>query len=293
MNQNIKLIENYRDNELHRNQFFHFISKVFPKISFEEWYEKGFWTDDYTPISITDPRKIIANASITLMNVIINGKEHKAAQIGTVATLPEFRGQGLSNYLMKYIFDKYETKVDFFFLYANEDVINFYPKYGFKEVKENLFIQNVKFKKEEPRTRKLNIVNEDDYSLLLSVLNNSKPITKRFGSYNYSSITMWHVLNIYHDNLYYFEKENAIIIKQMTSDTLHLLEVFFTIPFDLKSILPNIIDHDSVKYVKLYFPPDIFNYKYDEVIEENTLLFIKGSVEINCVSFRFPVTAVT
>ena len=46
---NNKIIGNYRANENVRNEFHHFISKVFPGISFKEWYSKGFWTENYIP----------------------------------------------------------------------------------------------------------------------------------------------------------------------------------------------------------------------------------------------------
>ncbi len=42
MKGNNKIIENYRDNEILRNEFHNSISEVFPSISFKEWYSKGF-----------------------------------------------------------------------------------------------------------------------------------------------------------------------------------------------------------------------------------------------------------
>jgi ribosomal protein S18 acetylase RimI-like enzyme len=287
------IICNYRDNDLHRNYFFQFISKVFPSISFVEWYEKRFWTENYIPFSIIDSNKIIASASVSLMDILINGKQHKAAQIGAVGTLPEFRKQGLSRQLMNHIIEVYKEKVDFFFLYANDSVLNFYPKFGFKSIKENIFIAEIEKRNHKSHARKLDITNSDDYSLLLNLINNRLPITKLFGAEKYDFVTMWHILNIYRDNLYFLEEENAVIIKEEKNDTLHIYEVIHTIQFDLQSALPKIVESDSIKTVQYYFPPDQLKYEYSKVIDEDTKLFMLGNVDLREKTFRFPTTAVT
>lgn len=287
------IIYNYRDNDLHRNYFFQFISKIFPSISFVEWYEKGFWTENYIPFSIIDSNKIIASASVSLMDILINGNQHKAAQIGAVGTLPEFRKQGLSRQLMNHILEVYKEKVDFFFLYANDSVLNFYPKFGFKNVKENIFISEVERTNQKYCARKLDLTSSDDYSLLINLTKNRLPITKLFGAENYGFITMWHILNIYRDNLYFLEEENAVIIKEEKNDTLHICEVIHTIQFDLQSALSKIVESDFIKTVQLYFPPDQLKYEYSKVIEEDTKLFMLGNVDLREKTFRFPTTAVT
>src|SRR5690606_30122657 len=123
---------------------------------------------------------------------LISGKKLKAAQIGAVSTLPEFRNKGLSRQLMNYILEAYKEKVDFFFLYANDSVLDFYPKFGFRSVKENVFISELKRTNQKFCARKLDITNPDDYSLLINLINNRLPITKLFGAENYGFITMWH-----------------------------------------------------------------------------------------------------
>ena len=101
------IIENYRDNELLRNEYYNFISKIFPSADFKEWYSKGFWTDKFNPISIIKDGKLISNVSATLMNIIVEGRNVRGIQIGAVGTLPEFRNQGLSRLLMEYVIEKY------------------------------------------------------------------------------------------------------------------------------------------------------------------------------------------
>jgi len=288
-----RIIENYRDNEIMRNEFHSFISHVFPSISFKEWFARRCWTENYIPFSIMDSGKIISSASATLMNIVHQGVNLKAIQIGAVGTLPEYRSRGLARELMNHIIDKYKDEVDFFFLHANETVLEFYPKFAFRSVQENIFVSELNNPESNYSARKLNIEDDDDYLLLQDLLNNRCSLTNVFGAEDYGFITMWHILNLYRDNLFYLEKENVIVIKNEKKDTVHILDVIFNNSFDFKSILPKLIESDTIKNLKYYFPPDQLNFNYDRIIEEDTGLFILGDLELGNNQFRFPETAVT
>ena len=75
---------------------------------------------------------------------------------------------------------------------------------------------------------------------------------------------MWHILNLYSNDLYYIEEEDVLIIQQEKNDTLHILDVINRKSFDLVSVLPRIIESDSIKSIEFYFPPDQLNYHYDK-----------------------------
>ena len=97
------IIENYRDNKLFKNEYFNFISKIFPDADFKEWYSKGFWKYEYNPVSVIKDGKIISNVSVARMNIIVEGRNLRGIQIGAVGTIPEFRNQGLSRILMEHV----------------------------------------------------------------------------------------------------------------------------------------------------------------------------------------------
>lgn len=135
---NYKLINNYKDNKKYRDSFNKLAESTFD-INFEEWYERGFWNDKYICYSYVDKEKVIANVSINKMDLIYQGKDYKALQIGTVMTHPDYRGQGLSKKLLDYVIAKYEHEYDFLYLFANDSVLEFYPKFGFERVEESSF----------------------------------------------------------------------------------------------------------------------------------------------------------
>lgn len=102
------------------------------------------------------------------MTVAVNGKDYKAIQVGTVMTHPDYRHKGLAKKLMTVIIDKYEKQYDFIYLFANETVLDFYPKFGFSRVQESRYFINANSlqKKSNITIRKLDVENINDVSLL-------------------------------------------------------------------------------------------------------------------------------
>ncbi|MBN1300421.1 MAG: GNAT family N-acetyltransferase [Melioribacteraceae bacterium] len=294
MDKQKKVISNYRNNEILRNAFDTFISEVFPGISFKEWYKRGFWTGSYQPFSIIKSGKIVSSASAAFMDIIINHKKkYKAIQLGAVGTLPEYRNQGLSRHIIDLIIKKYRDEVDFFFLYANKTVPEFYPKFGFKKAEEYSFSIESAIPTAEYSPRILNLSDVCDFKLIKDMVENRRVLTKIFGAENYGFITMWHILNLYHDKLFYLEDENAVIIKLEKENTIHIIDVIYKESFAFDSALPKIICSEAIKSVKYYFPPDQINYSYENVVKEDTYLFILGNVALDENYFRFPTTAIT
>lgn len=293
MKSTYKIISNYQDNEVYRNEFFKFISKVFPGVCFKEWYEKGFWTDNYITYSAIHSGRIISNAGAAYLDIIISGELYKAVQLGAVGTLPEYRNKGLSRKLMELVLEQYHSKVDLFFLYANESVMEFYSKFGFKKIDESSFIAELVNIKSDFSAKQLNLNSEDDYNLIIDLIKYRQPITKLLGAINYDFITMWHLLNHYRDNIFYLEKEDAIVLKEERGDTIHLLEIINKSPIEIETLLPRIISTDKINKVKYYFPPDQLKYEYDRVTKEESGLFVLSKKEFNPGKFRFPITATT
>ena len=69
----IRTIENKDD--YYQREYINFIKSIFPSADFTIWYEKGFWSDNYKPVSIIENGKIISNIGLTLMDILINDKK--------------------------------------------------------------------------------------------------------------------------------------------------------------------------------------------------------------------------
>ncbi len=81
----MELIKNYRDNEMLRKSFNALAMKTYG-LDFEDWYQNGYWGEAYTPYSIVEEGKIVANVSVNTMDFILDGSRKHVIQLGTVMT---------------------------------------------------------------------------------------------------------------------------------------------------------------------------------------------------------------
>jgi len=124
--------KSYRHNEHLRNSFNELARDTFG-INFEDWYKNGYWTDKYNPYSIVIDNKVVASVSVNKMEFIRNGKSKKYLQLGTVMTDERYRNRGFIKTIMEEISKDYDKSVDGIYLFANDSVLEFYPKFGYKK----------------------------------------------------------------------------------------------------------------------------------------------------------------
>jgi GNAT superfamily N-acetyltransferase len=288
-----KIVENYKNNDFLRNNFFDFIKHVFGNLDFREWFERGFWNDQFIPYSIVEDGKIIANVSISKLRLLIDGEAKSGIQIGSVGTLPEYRGQGLARTLMNYVIDQHEESTDLFFLFANETVLDFYPRFGFRRVTQTIFTQNLLNFHPNFSGRKLDIDSEADMAIIKTLVKNRAPLTQIFGARDHSFITFWHLLNVFPENIIYLDDADLIVIATESDQGLHIFDVIFTEIVEISEFIGKVIQHDTTKTVFYHFPPDQLNFRYDDTIPCDDPLFVRGDFPIDGRKFKFPVTAQT
>lgn len=128
------IVKHYRDNEALRNSFNALAEATFG-LNFENWYRMGYWGDNYEPYSVLEDGKIVANVSLNRTDMVIGGQRKRICQLGTVMTYPEYRNRGYIRAIMAEI-EKDTADVDGVYLFANDEVLEFYPKFGFVQDKE-------------------------------------------------------------------------------------------------------------------------------------------------------------
>ena len=105
-------------------------------ISFEAWYQNGFWTDRYIPYVLIEGDSVIANVSVNLIDIIDQGLNKRYVQLGTVMTKKEYHHQGLAKQLMNEVLKDWQDQCDGIYLFANENALKFYPKFSFIKARE-------------------------------------------------------------------------------------------------------------------------------------------------------------
>jgi predicted GNAT family N-acyltransferase len=256
---------------------FNRLSRLVFGIEFEAWYQKGCWDDRYICHSIVSDNEIIANISVSKMDLVINGVTRKAIQIGTVMVHPEHRGKGLSKQLMKYVLETYENTCDLFFLFANSTVLDFYPKFGFTALPEFQFFVDVNV----PSTReisldRLNSSREEDWNLIKHMIQSRRPISQRFGVINDQGLFTFYALNVFPECVYYSKEDDSIIVFEDEGELLHLYDVVSKEQINFKDLISRISTKQTRK-VRFYFTPDqLIDEAYFEPIDKKEdVLFVK------------------
>ena len=227
-------------------------------LDFSSWKNTGCSDGSYVPHSIVNDGKIVANVSVTKVDVMISHKPAKAIQIGTVMTDPSFRGQGLSRKLIEVVLKEYSS-ADLFYLFANDSVLDFYPKFGFHSSDEFIYCKdNLSEFKSISGARKLNGRQSEDIAVLKDILSKRVFLSQLFGIKGAVSIPLWHFLNTYTDAFHYIPDVDCVAVYSVQNGELCLYDVISTSPLKADDVLPYIISSD-VKKIIYHFMPDEFD----------------------------------
>ena len=177
--------------------------------------------DKYIPYSLLDDNKVVANVSVNIMEINIDGEEKKFIQIGTVMTDERYRNQGLARLLMEKVLDEWENKCDCIYLFANDTVLDFYPKFGFKRFYEYQCFIKTNRRKDNEIVRKIDIDYNEDRKLLEEIICNSIQISKLHVKEN-KNLIMFYCLDFLIDDIYYIEKYKSIAICEYDSEELFI-----------------------------------------------------------------------
>lgn len=229
------------------------------------------------------------------MMIVSKGKEYKAIQIGTVMTHPDYRNQGLSRKLMNYIIDQYEKEYDFIYLFANDTVLDFYPKFGFQMVKESRFIFNISALQRQTvkinTLRQLDSNNQNDFNMLKKFAIERIPVSSILGVKNNEHLLMFYFILVFSDAIFYIEEEDTIVIFKQEGTHLHVFDMVSKKRVNIETILSGIVSKDIEK-VHLYFTPeDDTNVQTEFIKNGEDTLFIKPLLKDSAKHFLFPITS--
>ena len=103
---------------------------------FTGWYDAGHWGELYIPHALILDGTVVSNVSVNHMVFDLDGVRKHYLQLGTVMTDKACRGQGLNRRIMEKILSEYADQVDGIYLFGNDSVLDYYPKFGFRPAVE-------------------------------------------------------------------------------------------------------------------------------------------------------------
>ncbi len=125
----MEILKKYQNDAALRRSFNALAERTFG-LNFENWYQMGFWGDHYTPYSLVLDGEVVANVSVNRTDMLIRGERKRLYQLGTVMTAENHRNRGYIRTLMTEI-EKDIRDAEGIYLFANDSVVEFYPKFGF------------------------------------------------------------------------------------------------------------------------------------------------------------------
>ncbi|HAK0931116.1 TPA: GNAT family N-acetyltransferase, partial [Listeria monocytogenes] len=281
----------YKDNKMYRDSFNKLAESTFD-INFEEWFRSGFWNDKYVCYSYIDNNEVISNVSINKMNLIYQGENYSALQIGTVMTHPNYRGQGLAKNLLNHVIAKYEDQYDFLYLFANDTVLDFYPKFGFERIEESSFtVDACNLKKKASKLKKLNPDNKTDFQLISRIVSERAPLSNILDVKESEDLLMFYVLIALKNELYYLEELDVIVLMEQEGTDLYVLDILSTKKLDVVEVL-SYLSTKKIETIHLLFTPEKSKYiDAAYIIETEDMLFVRPNVLTSENYFLFPATS--
>ncbi|WP_445477211.1 GNAT family N-acetyltransferase [Lysinibacillus irui] len=287
-----ELVFDYRYDESLKASFNDLAIKTFG-LDFRDWYNKGYWNDQYIPYSFVKEGKVIANVSISKMSLVINGERLNGIQIGTVMTDENYRNQGLSKQLMRAILKKYEDACDVMYLFANNTVLDFYPKFGFTRIHESEF--SLDLTKKPIQSNKANIQRltmEQDFAILENYAKNRQVNSSIVDVEQNESLLMFYFTIVFHHAIYYLEDLEIIVLMEENEGVLNIYDIISIRPFDAETVLASVVK-DTTKKVVFYFTPDFAMEGMTATIMPNDddTLFVLSKKPLLKGNFMFPLTS--
>ena len=282
----MNIIHGYRNDKALRDSFNALAEQTFEGLNFEGWYQNGFWGDNYDPHSIVIDGRVVSNVSVNRTDFVIGGRRYKILQLGTVMTAPEYRGRGYGRAIMEYIEKEY-ADADGVYLFGNDSVVEYYPRFGFRPGRE------MEYRKTVSQTGKNKAVqvkmdNSAAWARLTGAMEKS---TFREGCpmVDNPGLIFFYVSQFMQEAVWYLPALDAWVVAELEEGTLTIHNVFADASVSVENVIRAF--GSEVKNVVLGFAPEAAEgWQINELREEDCNFFVKGVVfeEFEARKLRIP-----
>ena len=267
-----RIVKGYRADDALRRSFDALAQRTFG-LTFEDWYQNGFWGDDYVPYSVVVDGEVAANVSVNRTDFVLDGEKKRFIQLGTVMTDERYRGRGMIRRLMAEVERDCAGKADGVYLFANDTVLDFYPKFGFRRAAEVRYARAL-----EPcgaaSAVRVPMRDRDSWDRLAAVIRSSAPCG-RFSLCGNTGLPLFYVSKFMQDCVYRVAPD-TYAVAELEDGVLHLHAVYAE-----KQPAPEAVARafgGAVRRVQLGFTPlDTTGLEAETVREDDTTLFVRGA----------------
>lgn len=267
-------VHDYKEDKHLRHSFNELTQKVY-SFDFEQWYQDGYWNDKCIPHSLLFENTVVANTSVSMIEFDLFGQKRKYLQLGTVMTAPEFRSMGLSRFLVDKIMMQWKDRCDLIYLFANDSVLPFYPKFGFEKVLEYQLSKEIKNGIPTFSAQKVDMDDSRNRQALIKKIKQAKSFSA-FEMTNDNGLIMCHLTFFMKNDVYYLPEHDTYVIAVFDGDVICLQGVFCADEIELTEIIPCIMTKEAKKIILGFTPKCENGFEKNVLVEEDTTLFVWG-----------------
>ena len=274
--ENYIFISNYKHDSELRYRFNALTQQVY-QFDFEKWYDSGYWADNCLLYSLMADDKVVSHITVSVIDFIILGEHQRFVQLGTVMTDEQYRNQGLSRVLLEKVLEEWTSKCDMIYLYANDSVLDFYPKFGFVPVDEYQASAKITTNERAYAVRKMDMESDSDRKLLYETAKHTVGLFDITMQDNAGLVMFYsHYFDPFSvkDNLFYIEELNAIAVAEVEGITLIVYDVLATRNIEIEEVLNALASEGTEDVILRCMPVENEEYEISLFKEEDSTLMV-------------------
>lgn len=281
------------DNAAVHELFHNFVPLTFRSVDFRLWQRRGGWDDSYEVFLLRQDGEIVASTGCTRLQLGVAGRECSGWQLGAVAVHPQQRGRGHARTLLQQVLSRIDAQQAPVLLFANENVLDFYPRFGFRALPQRRYAAAVDWQP-SPDAPELCDINESAARERLRALCESALLNDAlFGARRYYGVLLWHLC--YRPlRACWLDEGNALAVVEEDAGVLYLHDLLARRRFDLAAALPALAQSAVTRLEFGFRPQAWWPAARDAGACEDTPLFVRGLDELRAADgLRFPDLAQT
>lgn len=236
------------------HELFHaFVPLTFRSVDFRLWEARGGWNADYEAFLLRHDGDIVASIGCSRMQLWVAGVRCEGWQLGAVATHPQQRGRGWSRRLMQAVLARIDAHAQPVLLFANEQVRDFYPRFGFRPVAQQRYVADLRIACGGALPPRCDVASEAQRERLAALCRRALAHDPQFGAEDYYPTLLWH-LSYRALRAHWLDDVDGLAVVSEDDGTLHLHEVLAPQRFDLSAVLPRLTQR-PVQRVEFRFQP--------------------------------------
>ena len=188
---------------------------------------------------------------------------------------------------MERVLQEYK-KYPLIFLFASDDVSEFYLKCGFRRINEIVPCISVSSSAESVEAERISMESKHIKRLLNNRLQRSAVIDARGNE----EIYHFHLIYNFRESIYYIKEKDVIFIADYEEDIVNIYDIVSNHKISFRDIESYILK-ENTREVRFHFMPDWLKVDYKTFPSNDNALYVYGQFPENIKACRFPCTSVT